>query len=115
MLKPSHSEPKEWFYGYILLPYGEYYAKTKPFASAKKGDTLRFFNGGDFVIENVCLIKQDQVCDLLCKIRYGIPWASALKRWQYYAQLDGNGRDVISKELCYLVVYGKKKDGEVSD
>lgn len=97
------------FLDYILLPYGIFYERTKPFLNAKKGDTLRFYNGPEFAIDSVSLIKQDRICDILCRMRYGIAWGVAFKKWQRYALLDGYGRDILSKEECLLVVYEKSK------
>ena len=115
IFKPNHEEPKYWWMGYILLPYGDYYSPTKEIATAKKGDILRFFNGSDVVIDHVALIDQDKLCDLLCRIRYGIPWRAALARWQSYAVLEGHGKNVISSEKCLWVVYdtGKSAESEV--
>lgn len=104
-LKPNHSEPIEFWLDYILLPYGEYYRPSQEVAKIKKGDILRFFNGPERPIERVMKIRQDAVCDLLCRIRYGIPWSVALKKWQSYAVLEGHGKDIISKEFCWWVIY----------
>lgn len=105
--KPNHEEPGDFWLDYILLPYGEFYEKTKVFLNAKKGDTLRFFNGGDFPIESVKVIPSDWTADFLCRMRYGIEWEKALEIWTRYAVLEGNAKAILSKEKCILVVYGK--------
>lgn len=99
------------FLDYILLPYGEFYEKTKGFVNAKQGDILRFYNGPEYSIVSVTLIPQDRVCDLLCRMRYGITWRVAFEKWQQYARLEGHGKDILSKDECLFVVYDKKKEG----
>lgn len=103
--KPNHKEPGPMQLDFILLPYGAFYDKTKAFVEAKTGDILRFFNGPEYRIESVALIKCDKVCDLLCRMRYGISWEAAFRKWQSYAVLEGNGKDILSKEECFLVFY----------
>ena len=110
--KPLHTEPWGFHLGYILLPYGAFYDKTKDFVDAKKGDILRFFNGGDYEIDNVVLIPQDRVCDTLCRMRYGISWQVAFEKWKSYAVLQGYGKDALSTEECLLVFYAKKEARE---
>lgn len=95
---------KKWL-NYILLPYGEFYTKTKNILNAKAGDTLRFFNGPEVSIERVMLIACDGVCDFLCKMRYGVTWDIAFRKWLSYARMEGNGKDILSKSKCILVVY----------
>ena len=107
IFKPQHEEPKEFYLDYILLPYGIFYDRTKVFLDAKKGDILRFFNGPERVIESVTLIKCDAICDILCRMRYGISWAAALARWKRYAIIEGNGKDIFSEEECIFVVFRK--------
>lgn len=103
--KVQHLEPSTPWLGFILLPYGEFYRPTKDLLKAKPGDILRFFQGSDYAIERVMKIPQDSVCDMLCRIAYGIPWAVALKKWQSYAMLEGNDRNVISSDYCLWVIY----------
>lgn len=109
VFRPAHEVPGDFHLDYILLPYGEFYAKTKVFLEAKRGDIIRFYNGPEYKIDSVILIPQDKACDLLCRMRYGISWAAAFRRWQSYAVMEGNGRDILSKTQCLLVVYGKDK------
>lgn len=113
IFSPNHAEPGDFWLDYILLPYGEYYDKTRVFLEAKEDDTLHFFEGPDYAIKSVYKIKQDKVCDFLCRMRYGIPWERAFKKWQSYAVLEGHGRDILSKEFCLLVIY--KKNEPLSD
>lgn len=110
IFKPAHEEPGPMLLNYILLPYGEYYEKTRCLLDAKPGDTLRFFNGPDVAIESVFLIACDKTCDFLCKMRYGITWDKAFARWLSYARLEGHSRDILSKKKCILVVYAKDKE-----
>lgn len=105
--KPNHSEPGAFHLDYILLPFGTFYDKTNKIAEAKKGDKIRFFNGPEYLIDNVSLIKQDKFCDILCRMRYGIPWQNAFAKWQSYARMEGYGKDILSTEECILVVYEK--------
>lgn len=108
VFKPAHDEPGKMWLNYILLPYGRFYEKTRSFLDAKSGDTMRFYNGPEVSIESVFLIACDKTCDFLCKMRYGISWDIAFKRWQSYAQLEGHGKDILSREKCILVVYENK-------
>lgn len=105
IFKPMHSEPGPLSLGYILLPYGMFYEKTRSFLDAKPGDVLRFYNGPDFEIVRTELISGDRVCDILCRIRYGVSWKAAFKRWISYAVMEGNGRDILSPYECILVAY----------
>ena len=109
--KPAHELPGKMWLDYILLPYGQFY-KTAKFLEAKKGDALRFFNGPDVEIETVRLIPCDAVCDFLCKMRYGITWDIAFKKWLSYAKMEGNGSDVLSTSECILIVFDNAKDSE---
>lgn len=108
IFKPAHEKPGDFRLDYILLPYGEYYDKTKVFLSAERGDTLRFFNGPDVQIDKVLLIKCDAVCDFLCRMRYGISWDKAFKVWLRYARMEGHDRDILSTDKCLLVFYDEE-------
>lgn len=108
IFKPAHEEPGNFRLNYILLPYGEFYQKTKEFLDAKAGDTLRFYNGPDVRIESVMLISCDKTCDFLCRMRYGITWDKAFAKWLSYARLEGHGKDILSRAKCILVVYENK-------
>lgn len=102
----QHLEPRGTWLNFIILPYGEYYKQTREIAKAKKGDILRFFQGKDYTIERVMKIRQDDFCDMLSRIAYGIPWKLALKKWQSYAVLTGSDRGVINSDYCLWVIYG---------
>ena len=106
IFKPAHAEPGEFWLDYILLPYGDFYAPTREIAKAGKGDILRFHNGRSFVIERVLKIPQDETCDMLCRLRYGVPWKVAYQRWQSNAVLEGHDKSVLSSEFCLWVLYG---------
>lgn len=105
--KSYHEEPGESSLDYILLPYGAFYRKTSGLLEAKTGDMLRFFNGPEYPIESVMLIKCDRLCDLLCRMRYGISWEAALKIWQRYAVMEGHGKSVLSTQECILIFFKK--------
>lgn len=105
ILKANHELPNKFWLGYILLPFGNFYSKTKPFLDAKPGDILRFHNGPDVKIEKVMLIDCNEMCNYLCQMRYGIPWDKALEVWLRYARMEGNDADVLSKYKCLLVFY----------
>lgn len=106
--KPAHEVPKDFYSDYILLPYGVFYEKTKEILGAKPGDILRFFNGPEFPIERVELVS-GRMCDVLCRMRYGISWEAAFRKWQKYVTLDGHTKDILSKNECIMVVYAKEK------
>lgn len=101
----SHELPGKFWLDYILLPYGAFYNKTKQILDAKKGDTLRFFNGPDVKIEKVFLIDCDAVCDFLCRMRYGITWEKAFAVWLRYARMEGHDKTILSTTQCILVTY----------
>lgn len=107
IFRPSHELPGKFWLNYILLPYGDFYEKYKKFLTAEPGDTLRFYNGPDVRIEKVMLIKCDEVCNFLCKMRYGITWDKAFEIWLRYARMEGNGKDILSRSKCLLVVYNE--------
>lgn len=106
--KPVHEKPGDFHQDYILLPYGVFYERTKGLLSAKAGDILRFFNGPEYPIERVELIE-GRMCDVLCRMRYGISWEAAFRKWQKYATLDGHTKDILSKDHCIMVIYGKEE------
>lgn len=105
IFNPAHEKPGKMWVDYILLPYGEFYNKTKPFLNAKKGDILRFYNGPEVTIDKVLLIEDAGICDFLSRMRYGISWEKAYQKWLMYARLEGNGRDILSSRKCILVIY----------
>lgn len=105
----QHLGPQKPWLGYILLPFGEFYEPTKGIAKAKPGDIIRFFQGPEHKIERVMKIPQNDICDMLCRIAYGIPWQMALKKWQSYAVMEGNDRNVISPDYCLWVIYGEEQ------
>lgn len=110
IFRPAHEKPGKFWLDYILLPYGQFYDKTKGFLKAKSGDTLRFFNGPDVEIESATLIDTGSMCDFLCKMRYGITWDVAFRKWLSYARMEGNGKDILSKDKCILVILKSDDD-----
>ena len=107
ILSVNHTNPGEMWLDYILLPYGEFYQKTKGALDLRKGDLVRMFNGPDRAVESVSLIDQDNMCDFLCKMRYGISWKAAFEKWSRYAVLEGNAKDILSTKKCILIILQK--------
>ena len=105
VFKPSHELPGDLKSDYIILPYGEFYQKSSKMMQAKRGDTIRFFNGPERKIVGVFRVTQPDVCDALCRVRYGISWQVALAKWQRYAEMEGNGKGIISPNECLMVVF----------
>lgn len=101
----NHKKPGDFWLDYILLPYGEFYEKTRCLLEMKRGEMLRFFNGPEVPINSVTLIKQDSLCDFLCRMRYGMPWKVAFDKWVRYARLEGHSKDILSTDKCILVVF----------
>lgn len=107
VFKPAHEDPGEMlFFNYILLPYGEFYKKTRVFLDAKAGDTMRFFNGPEVTIRTV-IIVEGVACDALSMMRYGVTWDKAFSRWLSYARMEGHGKDILVKNKCILVIYDR--------
>lgn len=107
---PDHSDPGAFWKDFILLPYGEFYEKTKSFLEAKKGDSLRFFNGDIVKVYCVTIIDDERLCDILCRIRYGAPWEMVLSKWTRYARMEGYGKDVFSKSKIIMIVFDRKNE-----
>ena len=105
IFKVNHAEPNDFRWDFILLPYGEYYAKTAELLKARPGDTLRFYEGRDVEIQAVRLIEDEVLCNILCRMRYGIVWEAAFSRWLRYARLEGHGKSIIVKDKCILVAF----------
>lgn len=108
IFRPAHEFPGDPKLDYIILPYGAYYQKTKPFLDAITGDTMRFFNGPDVAIEKVLLVDYGPIVDYLCKMRYGVSWEAVFRKWLDYARLDGNGKDILDKNKCLVIFYNAK-------
>lgn len=111
VFKPAHDEPGPFYLDYILLPYGEFYDKTKRFVTAKKGDILRFHNGPQYEIDSVSLIPQDKQCDILCRMRYNMAFDKVFEIWRRYALMEGYGKQILSTEECIFIVF--KKNGNL--
>ena len=107
--KPKHKLPGQFFSDYILLPYGMYYENTKIFLDAKTGDIIRFFNGPECKIESVTLVSGKRMCDILSRIRYGIPWKVAFETWRRYAMMEGHGKDILSENECIMIVFERNE------
>lgn len=101
----AHEEPNAFRFDYILLPYGEFYDKTAEILKARSGDVIRFYNGRDAEIHGVRLVEDPILCNMLCRMRYGIPWQSAFSRWLKYARFEGHGKDILLSDKCIMVMY----------
>ena len=101
----DHEEPNDFRWDYILLPYGQFYTKTAELLKAKPGETLRFFQGRDAIIQAVRLIEDETLCSILCRMRYGIPWPVAFERWRKYAMLEGHSGAVLLPHKCIIVAF----------
>lgn len=104
-----HDTPQPFRFEYILLPYGQFYDKTARILKAKQGDTLRFFKGPDCEIRAVLKIRQDALCDALCRMRYGVSLEVFMTRWRSYALVEGFGKNILSNEECIIVFYVPNK------
>lgn len=105
MFKVAHEEPNDFHLDFILLPYGEYYKKTAVLLDAKPGDTMRFFNGRDVEIEAVGIIDGSPACNILSRLRYGLPWGAVLSVWRRDAVIEGNGKDILVDGKCIIVSF----------
>lgn len=93
---------------YILLPYG--YSYNKEYLSFKKGDKIKLFNGGTYLIDSVSIIKtKEAYADSLCRMRYGVGIKCAFSKWKTNAMLEGCGPKVLSEDECLLVCYNHEK------
>lgn len=102
--KIPHTEPGVMHLDYVLVPIG--YSYNAELAKAKKGDTLRLFDGGEYPIVAVRKLKLAKAeTDLLCRMRYGISIKGALTRWKMNAKMEGHGERAISYEECLWIVY----------
>ena len=105
IIKPSHELPGEFWLDYILLPYGEYYAKSQEVIKASSGDTLRFFNGPDVTIDSIVVLDEAKVIDIMCRMRYGVSWDKAFAVWLRYARMEGHDRGILDEHKCILVTF----------
>lgn len=105
VFRVNHEEPNGFKMDYILLPYGAYYKKTASLLEAKPGDMLRFYNGRDVEIQAVGLVEDGVICNILSRMRYGIPWGMALSIWRRYAIMEGNGKDILVDGKCIMVAF----------
>ena len=104
----AHEEPNDFRWDYILLPYGQYYEKTAAILSARPGDTLRFFEGRDAEIKGVRLIEDEELCGILSRTRYGLPWPVVFDQWRRDAILEGHSGDVLLPHKCIFVAFTYK-------
>lgn len=104
ILRAKHSEPGDFRLNYILLPLG--FSYNSEFLTAKKGDTLRIFDGGDYPIFSVRTVKiHSAAADILSRMRYGVTIKRVLQIWQSNARLEGHSSKVISEDECLWVIY----------
>lgn len=108
IFKIAHIYPGDFHLDYVVLPVG--YSYNADIATAKRGDTLRLFDGGEYPIFAVRRIRLDKPeADILCRMRYGITAKGCMVRWKMNARLEGHGEKVISEEECLWVVYEHDK------
>jgi len=110
ILKAIHMEPGEMQLDFILLPVG--YAYNIDWQKAKRGDYIRFFNGGTYPIFSVRLLKVGAAADILARMRYGITIKACIQRWKQNARVEGHKTTAISNTECLWVVYGKEEESE---
>ena len=109
--RAKHNTPGKFQLNYILLPYG--YSYNAEWKKAKKGDTLIFLDGGEYLIYSVRVLKMSSpLTDILCRMRYGISLKGAMVRWKTNVRLEGNSSKVISDEECLMVVYNAEDNYE---
>lgn len=97
-------QPAGFHLDYILLPVG--YSYNAEWSGAKKGDIIRFWDGGEFPIYSVRKLRLNSAAvDILCRMRYGITIKRALQKWQMNAKLEGHGMKAISTDECLWVIY----------
>lgn len=106
--RPMHTEPGPFRLNFILLPYGEMYKPAQDLLSAKRNSVLRIYDGGDYLIDSVYHITNWQMCDMLSRMRYGVPWESVYQTWNVNVRAEGYGKDALKRNECIMVVYGKK-------
>ena len=103
-IKINHLEPGQFRLDYILLPVG--YSYNIEIASAKKGDIISLFDGGDYRVYAVKRLKiGNSAADILSRMRYGVTIKGVLSRWQRNARLEGHGTNAISTDECLWVIY----------
>lgn len=107
MFRANHLEPGDFQRDFILLPIG--YSYNAEWATAKKGDVIRFHGGESHRIVSVRMVKKrGGLAELLSLIRYGISFAGCVQRWRDNAKLEGHGPGAISEDECIFVVYEKE-------
>lgn len=106
VFKANHLEPGGFQMDFILLPIG--YSYNSEWIKARRGDTLRFHDGGEYRIHSVRMVKvKGGLADLLSRIRYGISIDGCIQRWRDNAKLEGNSRNAVSGDECLWVIYEK--------
>lgn len=111
LFRTGHENPGEFRLDYILLPYGLFYEKTSCVLKARRGDRLRLFNGPDCRIIKAVVVEGD-LCDLLCRMRYGVAWRIAYQKWLLNARMEGFGKDVFFEDKCIFVVFDRDDNVE---
>jgi hypothetical protein len=115
MYQPHHAKPGPMYMDYILIPIG--YAYNRPIQKAKDGDRIAFIGGERAAIDTTVVIKaQSKICDMLCRMRYGVGIERVIEVWKNNASLEGYGRDAVSEDECMLITFfNEKKVVNVSD
>ena len=114
IFKAQHLEPGAFFMDYILLPIG--FAYNAEWMKAKKGDRLRFHDGGLYRIRSVRIVKvHGGLADILSRMRYGITIRGCMQRWKMNAKLEGHTSKAVSEDECLWVVYEKEPEEGVEE
>lgn len=109
VFKAQHSENGGFVLDYILLPIG--YVYNKEWLEAKRGDSIRLFNGGTYKIYAVRKIALARgAADILSRMRYGISIKGCLARWKQNARLEGHAASAVSERECLWVIYEKNEE-----
>lgn len=112
ILKPLHDRPGDFHFDYILLPTG--YKYNTEFEKASMGDRLRFHSGEEVcVLHAVKIPIESPICDVLCKLRYGISIRRALQIWQRNAVALGNAKGVVDTDECLMITFTNGKREEI--
>lgn len=107
--KVMHFEPLDYQKDFILLPIG--YSYNSEWRGAKKGDYIRFHDGGTYRIFSVRIVKaHGGLADLLSRIRYGITFAGCVQSWKMNARLEGHSGSAVSNSECLWIVYEKESE-----
>lgn len=88
----------------IMLPVGVYY--NRDIHGASVGDKIRFIDGNERTIVGKSDIDlRMSSTDLICRYIYNCSMKIVFRKWLTNAVIEGNGRNVVSKNKCMLIWY----------